>query len=101
MIGNRTEWALLATPMVAFLVLLLGLPILLNLLYSVSEVSFETLRSPQVTGFGNYAEALSDPAFWRATWFSTRSVDAGRRLTQRRRWGGGGSALTSHTWPST
>lgn len=72
MIGNRTEWALLATPMVAFLVLLLGLPILLNLLYSVSEVSFETLRSPQVTGFGNYAEALTDPAFWRATWFSTR-----------------------------
>jgi multiple sugar transport system permease protein len=70
--GNRIEWALLLTPMAAFLVLLLGLPILLNLLYSVSEVSFETLRSPRISGFGNYVDALSDPAFWRATAFSTR-----------------------------
>ena len=72
MTGTRTEWALLATPMVAFLLLFLGLPALVNLVYSVSEVSFETLRSPRISGFGNYAEALCDPAFWRASWFSTR-----------------------------
>jgi multiple sugar transport system permease protein len=62
----------MAAPMVAFLLLLLGLPTLVNLVYSVSEVSFETLRSPRLAGLGNYADALGDPAFWRATWFSTR-----------------------------
>jgi multiple sugar transport system permease protein len=72
MTGSRSEWALLTAPMVAFLLLFLGLPALVNLVYSVSEVSFETLRSPKVSGLGNYAEALHDPAFWRATWFSTR-----------------------------
>ncbi len=69
---RRWEWGLLATPMVAFLLVFLGLPTILNLVYSVSEVRFETLRAPTVTGFGNYAAALGDPAFWRATWFSTR-----------------------------
>jgi multiple sugar transport system permease protein len=69
---RRWEWGLLATPMVAFLLLFLGLPTILNLVYSVSEVRFETLRSPTLTGFGNYGAALSDAAFWRATWFSTR-----------------------------
>jgi multiple sugar transport system permease protein len=72
MTGSRAEWALLATPMVAFLLLFLGLPTLVNLVYSVSEVSFETLRAPRLSGLGNYAAALGDPAFWRATWFSTR-----------------------------
>jgi multiple sugar transport system permease protein len=69
---QRTEWAVLATPMVAFLLLFLGLPTILNLIYSVSEVRFETLKSPTLTGLQNYAAALADPAFWRATWFSTR-----------------------------
>ena len=72
MTGSRTEWTLLATPMVAFLLVFLGLPALVNLVYSVSEVSFETLRSPRLSGFGNYLAALTDPAFWRASWFSFR-----------------------------
>jgi multiple sugar transport system permease protein len=68
----RAERSLMAAPMVAFLVVFLGLPTVVNLVYSVSEVSFETLRSPRLAGLGNYAEVLGDPAFWRATWFSTR-----------------------------
>ena len=72
MVGSRTEAGVLAAPMVVFLLLFLGLPVLVNLIYSVSEVGFETLRSPRLSGFGNYAAALGDAAFWRAAWFSTR-----------------------------
>ena len=70
--GTRGEWALLASPMVAFLLVFLGLPVIVNLIYSVSEVSFETLRAPRLSGLGNYGAALADPAFWRAGWFSLR-----------------------------
>lgn len=70
--SKRYEWGVLASPMVLFLLLFLGLPSIVNLVYSVSEVSFETLRSPRLSGFGNYAEALGDSAFWGAVWFSTR-----------------------------
>lgn len=58
--------------MILFLLAFLGLPTIVNLVYSVSEVGFETLRSPRSAGFGNYAEALGDPGFWRAAWFSLR-----------------------------
>ncbi len=71
-IGPRLDRSLLVAPMVAFLLLFLGAPTVLNLIYSVSEVSFETLRAPRLAGFGNFADVLSDPAFWRAGWFSLR-----------------------------
>jgi multiple sugar transport system permease protein len=70
--GSRAEWTLLATPMVAFLLVFLGVPAIVNLVYSVSEVSFETLRSPRLSGFGNYVAALTDPSFRRAGWISFR-----------------------------
>lgn len=69
---KRHEWGVLAAPMVIFLLAFLGLPAIVNLIYSVSDVSFETLRAPRLSGLGNYAEALVDPAFWRSVWFSTR-----------------------------
>ncbi len=69
---RRHQWAILTTPLVAFLLLFLGFPALVNLYYSVSSVSFETLRTPALSGFGNYAEVLADPGFWRANWFSLR-----------------------------
>jgi multiple sugar transport system permease protein len=72
MLTRRSEARGLLAPMVGFLLVCLGLPTLVNLVYSVSEVSFETLRAPQFAGLANYAAALSDPAFWRAVWFSTR-----------------------------
>jgi multiple sugar transport system permease protein len=70
--AERLDWTLLATPMVAFLLLFLGAPTLVNLVYSVSEVGFETLRAPRLSGLGNYAAVLGDPAFWTAVWFSLR-----------------------------
>lgn len=69
---RRYEWAILTTPLVAFLLLFLGFPALVNLYYSVSSVSFETLRAPVLSGFGNYLAVLWDASFWRANWFSLR-----------------------------
>lgn len=66
------EARILGAPLVLFLLALLGLPTLLNLVYSLSEVGFETLRAPRLTGWGNYAEVLGDGAFWRSLWFSLR-----------------------------
>ncbi|OLP57613.1 ABC transporter permease [Rhizobium rhizosphaerae] len=63
---------LFLTPLTGFLMLFLGFPALVNLVYSVSSVSFETLRNPQITGFGNYALVLADGEFWRSVSFSGR-----------------------------
>ncbi|MBN9432182.1 MAG: sugar ABC transporter permease [Bosea sp.] len=62
----------LITPLTAFLIALLGFPLLLDLLYSVSQVGFENIRAPEISGLGNYAKALADPEFWAAAWFSLR-----------------------------
>lgn len=72
MAPTRNEWAILTTPLVAFLLVFLGFPALVNLYYSVSSVSFETLRAPVISGFGNYLTVLTDAGFWRANWFSLR-----------------------------
>jgi len=69
---RRREWALLASPLVVFLLLFLGFPTIVDLVYSLSAVTFETLRSPRLTGVGNYADVLTDPGFWGAVWFSLR-----------------------------
>jgi multiple sugar transport system permease protein len=69
--NRRTGYALIS-PMGAFLVAMLAFPLLLDLVYSVSSVTFETLRAPQIIGFGNYRDALFDPGFWSANWFSLR-----------------------------
>jgi len=68
----RHQWALLASPLIIFLLIFLGLPTVLDIFYSLSGVTFETLRSPQLSGFGNYGDVLTDPAFWSACWFSLR-----------------------------
>jgi multiple sugar transport system permease protein len=67
-----SEFRLLTIPLVVFLLVFLGFPAIVNLVYSVSEVTFETLRSPEITGFGNFAAVWNDPAFWQASWFSLR-----------------------------
>lgn len=72
MAPTRNEWAILTTPLVAFLLLFLGLPALINLYYSLSNVSFQTLRAPELSGLGNYLTVLTDAGFWRANWFSLR-----------------------------
>lgn len=70
--AQSSEFKLLATPLVLFLLVFLGFPAVVNLVYSLSEVSFETLRQPRLTGFSNFVSVWSDGAFWRATWFSLR-----------------------------
>lgn len=69
---RQFEWGVLAAPMVVFLLLFLGFPSLVNIVYSVSRVSFQTLRTPELSGFSNYLAVLSDVDFWRAIWFSLR-----------------------------
>lgn len=70
--GLRTENAVLTAPLVLFLLVLMGFPTLLDLVYAVSEVRFETLRAPRFTGLANLSAVLRDPDFWQATWFSLR-----------------------------
>jgi len=70
--ATSSEFRLLAVPLVLFLLVFLGFPAIVNLVYSVSEVSFETLRSPEITGFSNFAAVWNDPSFWQASWFSFR-----------------------------
>lgn len=61
-----------ARPLVGFLLLFLGFPVLIDLVYSLSRVSFTNLRSPELAGFENYGEVLGDPQFWHSCWFSLR-----------------------------
>lgn len=65
-------WGVFTAPLVLFLVAFLGFPAAVNLVYAVSEVSFETLRSPEFTGLANLRAVLSDPDFWGAASFSLR-----------------------------
>ena len=67
---NQGWWLL--SPLTLFLLLLLGFPLLADLVYSLSQVDFENLRQPKLIGLDNYAKAIVDPEFWAAAWFSLR-----------------------------
>lgn len=69
---SRKEGYVLISPLLLFLAALLGFPLIADLVYSVSTVSFENIKAPQLSGLGNYATALSDREFWQAAWFSLR-----------------------------
>lgn len=70
---NRSrENAVLAGPMVLFLLAILGFPTLLSLIYGFSDTSFTTLTSPRFSGLTNFRAVVADPAFWQAAWFSLR-----------------------------
>jgi multiple sugar transport system permease protein len=69
---HRLQNHVLLSPVVLFLLLMLGFPTLLNIVYSFSEISFENLRAPRLSGWGNYVEVLQDSSFWQALWFSLR-----------------------------
>jgi len=69
---HRREGIWLLSPMTLFLLILLGFPLVLDIIYSLSKVGFETLRDPEIIGFGNYGKAIADPEFWAAAWFSFR-----------------------------
>ncbi len=69
---NRFQNLALISPVVLFLLLMLGFPTLLNIVYSISEVNFENLRSPHLSGWGNYVDVLKDETFWQSLGFSLR-----------------------------
>ena len=69
-LSQRSENAILTAPLVLFLLALLGFPTVLDIVYSLSDVSFETLRAPTFTGLDNFRAVLADPDFLQATWFS-------------------------------
>ena len=54
------------------LLALMGIPFLVNLIYSLSEFKFETLLSPTISGWDNYVRVLQDSEFRDALWFSFR-----------------------------
>ena len=68
---RREAWWLIA-PLAIFMVVWLGFPFLSNLYYSLSDVTFETLGSPTLTGLHNFADAANSAAFWQSLWFSLR-----------------------------
>jgi multiple sugar transport system permease protein len=68
----RREGYWLLSPLIMFLLFLLAFPLLADIVYSVSKVDFESIRSPQLIGLANYQKALADPEFWSAAWFSLR-----------------------------
>ena len=68
----RRENRVLAAPVVLFLLALLGFPAALDILYSFSSVSFETLRAPEFAGLANYRAVLADDDFWYAVGLSFR-----------------------------
>ena len=69
---NGRENAVLAAPLVLFLLAVLGFPVILSLIYGFSETSFTTLTSPRFTGLDNFRRVLADDDFWQAAWFSLR-----------------------------
>lgn len=69
---TRRENAVLASPMVLFLLAILGFPTVLSVIYGVSDTTFETLTRPEFSGLSNFVDVLSDPTFWQAAWFSLR-----------------------------
>lgn len=63
---------LLLAPLLVLLLALLGYPLVTNLIYGFSAVTFENLRSPTWLGLGNYSAVLRDEGFWEALGFSLR-----------------------------
>lgn len=69
--GRKAPYLLLA-PLLLLLLALLGYPLLTNLIYGFSTVTFENIRSPVWYGLGNYSAVLRDKSFWDALSFSLR-----------------------------
>lgn len=72
MTSYRRENAVLAAPLVIFLLALLGFPVLLSLVYGFSETTFQTLTQPRFVGVENFRTVILDADFWQAAWFSLR-----------------------------
>ena len=69
---SRRQGLVLIAPLTAFLLAMLGLPLVIDIVYALSRVTFETLRHPSLQGFGNFVTVLRDGSFWQAMGFSLR-----------------------------
>ena len=67
-----TKTAAWIAPLGIFLVVVLGYPIVAGIVYSLSDVDFQSLRDPRLIGFANYRSVLSSRAFRQALGFSLR-----------------------------
>ncbi|MBV9243338.1 MAG: sugar ABC transporter permease, partial [Methylobacteriaceae bacterium] len=70
-VGRRAAYVMIA-PITAFLVVMLAIPLLVDLVYAVSNVTFETIRAPSFAGSRNFALVFADRDFWNAMLFSLR-----------------------------
>ncbi len=68
---DRAALALVA-PLLVFLAIMLGYPLVSNLVSSLTSFTLRTLRTPEFVGIRNYTETLSDPQFYEALWFTLR-----------------------------
>lgn len=69
---HLTQNTVLASPLVLFLLAILGFPVVLSLIYGFSETSFQNLMSPEFNGLQNFYNVTADSTFWQAAWFSLR-----------------------------
>ena len=70
--SRALENAVLASPLVLFLLAMLGFPVVLSPVYGFSETRFETLTSPTFNGLKNFQQVATDASFWQAARFSLR-----------------------------
>lgn len=71
-IPQQREGRLLLVPLVTFLLVFLSFPALVDIVYALSDVTFQTMRAPELVGLRNFGTVLADPEFWSACWFSLR-----------------------------
>ncbi len=71
-LNSRRDGWFMVSPITAFLIVVLAIPLVVDCIYAVSRVRFETLRAPEFIGFGNFAKVLFDHEFWGAMLFSLR-----------------------------
>lgn len=70
--NHKLENAVLASPLVLFLLAMLGFPVILSVIYGFSETRFETLSQPAYNGLQNFRQVAADASFWQAAGFSLR-----------------------------
>jgi multiple sugar transport system permease protein len=70
---RRRQWTryISVIPLFVFLVLLLGYPLVADIIYSFSNVTFRTIRKiPHLVGLQNYIDVLCSSSFWGSFRFS-------------------------------
>ena len=59
-------------PLIVFLVIMMGYPLVSNIIFSFSDVTFRTIKEPVFAGLKNYKEALLSVPFWESFGFSLK-----------------------------